>query len=730
VTGESIVAQLKRANARQPAEEDIRVRVCVLLAVMAAALAVVVQGVGSPVFRLLVVGGLPAAYWYSWRTRHQEGLWVKAVVAVCAIASLGWFLHAIAPQQGGTFADAEIPLAQLLLLIQVFHGLDVPARRDLLFSLLSSAVLLTVAGALSVSMSFVPYLVVWSAASVSALVLAHRSELGELAALVPVEEAPTRRSGPFRPVAAVIALTVVGGLGLFLVVPPAGTARALLFPARLLQLLPLPTPGELSNSTLGPGNPAGARPGSPVGARASFGYFGFSTSVDLGVRGRPGNTVVIRVRADRPALWRGQSFDSWDGRTWTMSDQRTETLVGPLPITVPPPAEDGPQLTGGPELVQTFYVGKPGPNLIFGAAPITSLYFPDSRVYELSDGTLRARVEVGHGAVYTSVSRPPAVSAGILRRAGADGATTPVAISQRYASPPVITPRVEALARQVTAGAPTTYDKVLALEDWMAANTRYTLDIPPLPKGADAVDQFLFVDRRGFCEQIATSLVVMLRSLGVPSRVVAGYAPGVRNPFTGLFEVRASDAHLWAEVWFPGVGWQSFDPTAVVPLAGDAGISRAGNGLGAYLGRELAGVPDWLEALMAVAAGLALVVGAGRRVSAAWAARRRRPQPSWAECCQARLERAGAAQGRPRHDGETVMEYAAALGGLSPPFRRRRQAQELEGVARVVSRAAFSGQPVADDERRWVEEVLDEVASAGRRVVSATAGEQAVGPRG
>ena len=117
----------------------------------------------------------------------------------------------------------------------------------------------------------------------------------------------------------------------------------------------------------------------------------------------------------------------------------------------------------------------------------------------------------------------------------------------------------------------------------MGAHTKYTLDIPPLPRGEDAVDRFLFVDRRGFCEQIGTSLVVMLRSLGIPARLAVGYATGERNPFTGLYEVRAKDAHAWAEVYFPGVGWQAFDPTAHVPLAGDSTIDGAGTGALAYL---------------------------------------------------------------------------------------------------------------------------------------------------
>jgi hypothetical protein len=89
----------------------------------------------------------------------------------------------------------------------------------------------------------------------------------------------------------------------------------------------------------------------------------------------------------------------------------------------------------------------------------------------------------------------------------------------------------------------------------------YDLSIAPQREEMDAVEFFLFEQRRGYCEQFASSLAVMARSLGIPARVATGYAPGEYNPFTGLHEVRASDAHAWVEVYFPGHGWSAFDPT-------------------------------------------------------------------------------------------------------------------------------------------------------------------------
>jgi Transglutaminase-like superfamily/Domain of unknown function (DUF4129) len=75
------------------------------------------------------------------------------------------------------------------------------------------------------------------------------------------------------------------------------------------------------------------------------------------------------------------------------------------------------------------------------------------------------------------------------------------------------------------------------------------------------VEYFLFEQQRGYCEQFSSSLAVMARSQGIPARVATGYAPGEYNPFTGLYDVRASDAHAWVEVYFPQYGWTTFDPT-------------------------------------------------------------------------------------------------------------------------------------------------------------------------
>ena len=705
----SALDHLKRVNAKRPPEESVAFRVAVLVAVVSGALAALSQGVGGTQLRLVVVVGIPAAFWFSHRSRYRDGFVVKALLAAGVLVAFAWFLASLGEAATAGLASAQIPLAELFCWVQLLHAFDVPARRDLLFSLMSSMVLMAVAGTLSISMELVPYLVVWGGAAAASLVLAYRSELQDVPPLGSMPRAATT-AGPkagrlLRPVAGVASVVVLVGAGLFAVLPPAGQSRAVTFPHQLARSLPVPTAGGLSNPSLGAGDP-GRSPGGDSG-RASFGYFGFADSMDTGLRGRPDDTVVMRVRSSQPDFWRGQTFDQWDGRRWTISEPAPEVLTGDAPLEVPEaPDEQG--TAPGPELVQTFYLERPGPNLVFGARPVSTLYFPDRRVFQLSDGTIRAGVSLEEDSVYTVVSRRPVVTEAGLRASGIAGTPVPDRVTSRYTGLRSVPPAVAELAERVTAGAATTYDKVKAIESWLGANTRYSLDIPPLPEGADTVEQYLFVDRVGFCEQIASSLVVMLRSLGVPARLAVGYVSGQRNPFTGLYEVKASDAHAWAEVWFPGIGWQAFDPTASVPLSGDGGLSRAGSGLLSYLSARLPHPPTWAGRAVLVGGLVAVAVVASAQGGRRWRRRRRGSPRPWSDTALARLEALGAAHGRPRRRSETAREYAGAL-------RRALGDPRFDQVGEVVTRDAFSGTPASPDERLAVERVLEE-AGAGRRL--------------
>lgn len=134
-------------------------------------------------------------------------------------------------------------------------------------------------------------------------------------------------------------------------------------------------------------------------------------------------------------------------------------------------------------------------------------------------------------------------------------------------------PGTQALGDQIVAGARTPYDKAVAIERWLSGDDfAYTLDLPDL--GARRpIDAFLMQERRGHCELFGSAMALLLRSQGIPARVVTGFRDGEWNEGNRSYIVRASDAHLWVEVYFPGHGWVVFDPSPRVE-PGTGGFDR------------------------------------------------------------------------------------------------------------------------------------------------------------
>jgi hypothetical protein len=135
-------------------------------------------------------------------------------------------------------------------------------------------------------------------------------------------------------------------------------------------------------------------------------------------------------------------------------------------------------------------------------------------------------------------------------------------------------PRIAQLALEVAGSASNTYDKAVAIDHYLRSHFAYTLQLPSrIP--ADPIANFLFERKQGHCEYFASSMAVMLRTLGVPSRVVNGFRTGEFNDLTGQYVVRASNAHAWVEVYFPGYGWVEFDPTPSATMPSHSGWGRA-----------------------------------------------------------------------------------------------------------------------------------------------------------
>jgi hypothetical protein len=312
-----------------------------------------------------------------------------------------------------------------------------------------------------------------------------------------------------------------------------------------------------------------------------------------------------------------------------------------------------------------------------------------------ADASLRPDPPLARGDSYIVQSIRADASAATLRAAGdivAEGSVDG-RVAARYLDLTSVAAGVRALAGQLAAGQPTTYDKAHAIEAWLRDNTRVTDTATAVPAGADPVERFLLADRAGPAERSATAMAVMLRAIGVPARLAVGFLPGRRDGLSGEFVVRGRDGLAWVEVWFPGVGWQRFDPTGLAPAPG-----ASDNSLWARLrrlGRQL-----WPLLLLVALAGAGWAAWRGLR----W--RRRRAAEPWATRFSRRLQRAGAARGRPRQPQQTPVEYADDLARTVLPDPR------LVEVGALVTAAAWSrDEPPAGDRDR-AEQVLREATRA------------------
>lgn len=170
------------------------------------------------------------------------------------------------------------------------------------------------------------------------------------------------------------------------------------------------------------------------------------------------------------------------------------------------------------------------------------------------------RQDLPPNASYTVRGSASEATADELRQASTN---LPDWVVQRYLQlPNTISARTSDLALDVTADAQTTYDKAKAVETYLRQNIVYDTTVQAPPDDEDVVDYLLFEDPRGYCEHYASAMTVMLRSLGIPARIVSGYAPGDFDPERGGYLYLQSNAHAWVEVFFPGYGWIPFEPTA------------------------------------------------------------------------------------------------------------------------------------------------------------------------
>jgi len=307
---------------------------------------------------------------------------------------------------------------------------------------------------------------------------------------------------------------------------------------------------------------------------------GFSDQVSLGDLGRirGDSSVVLRVTTlmgDMPApgegYWRGLAFDRFDGRSWSISSGGRRALPGDPELgmsVIAPEQRKRLRATRVEEIVREAVTG----GVLFASGDPVRIEGPLGRLQRDATGGLYAPAGAGGRVRYAISSHEPPRNVAALR---ADHATLPAG-DARYLALPPLGDGVAALAHEAVADASSDVDRALALEAFLRRTGHYT-DLPPKLDPTDPVsplERFLLGGRAGHCEYFASAMVVMARNVGLPARLVNGFAGGRENSIGGFLELTGSDAHAWVEVHFASAGWVAFDPTPPdLRLRGAAALS-------------------------------------------------------------------------------------------------------------------------------------------------------------
>ncbi len=333
----------------------------------------------------------------------------------------------------------------------------------------------------------------------------------------------------------------------------------------------------------------------------------YADSLVLGGPRNISNTLVMDIGVPYRlayVYWHGVALDTYSGNgSWTNNSNRTLTHF---------PDEgaiDMPQYAARQVVTQTITSYLPNTSTIYGAADVAyadkQLLIDAHRRQEriMTVNWVRSRFVLRQGDSYEVLSSVSIADKTSLRAAGED---YPQWVTDTYLQlPGSITAETINLAQQLTASYDNAFDKAIAVRDYLRSEIVYNDQIQAPPDGVEPVHYTLFESKEAYCTYYASAMVVMLRSQGVPARIVNGFAQGEWLEEANLYRVRASNAHTWVEVFFPEYGWVQFEPTAALPITerpegpgGNPGDAFGpGNPLQAIIDDDLPVLDDDLQTL-------------------------------------------------------------------------------------------------------------------------------------
>jgi transglutaminase-like putative cysteine protease len=272
------------------------------------------------------------------------------------------------------------------------------------------------------------------------------------------------------------------------------------------------------------------------------------------------NVRIDNQQPGRDLRWRGVALDEFTGHGWNKSPEARHATQRT--------ADRGFFQIGTTESLnrltrQTVFMEPIESPVLFAASRPVAIQGDFSIVRVDEEGSVQTRRRESERVMYKALSDMTEPAAAALRNdVGAD----PLAFKRYEQLPRNLDPRIETRANAIVANAHARnrYDEAKAIESQLQQDYGYSLEMKA--GGVDPLADFLFNVKSGHCEYFSTAMAVMLRTRGIPSRVVNGFLPGEYNDAADAYTVRQSDAHSWVEVYFPeSHSWITFDPT---PMAG------------------------------------------------------------------------------------------------------------------------------------------------------------------
>lgn len=264
-------------------------------------------------------------------------------------------------------------------------------------------------------------------------------------------------------------------------------------------------------------------------------------------------TPIFLAKSPQPYYWEAATYTHFDGRDWSNTQKGLVYQAGPSDFGIP--------------LVQPYF----SPSLtthtthvhitsLLPGATLTTLFYtgvPTNFSVPVSVHTAASLFQSEGVKQYRLTAKIPSYNITALDNSAYSA--PPHRLKEDLQLPHNLSPRVDALARKVAGGASGPWQAAQDIKNYLDDHYRYSLRVTPTH--SNVVNHFLFVDKKGYCDQFSTTFIMMMRSLNIPARWVVGYDAGTYDAAQHGYLVRALDAHSWAQIWIANIGWVPIDPT-------------------------------------------------------------------------------------------------------------------------------------------------------------------------